>query len=164
VLTAQVYLPGLTSSVPTARHFAESILTSWSHPDIAWTAALLVSELAANCALHARTEFTVRVVLTDQVVRIEVSDGSLRVPHQRSYGLDATTGRGLRLVAQLALHWGVTPMEGGKTVWLELGLVSAPDGRADTDLVEADDLLAAYSDDGNASSGSSVRAGLPAAA
>ena len=120
-LTAQVVLPGLASSVPTARHFVESILTSWGHGDAAWTGALLVSELAANCALHARTDFSVRVTeRSDGVLRIEVTDGSARIPQQRAYGLDATTGRGLRLVAQLCAEWGVTAHGNGKTVWVDL--------------------------------------------
>ena len=147
VLTAQVVLPGLPSSVPTARHFVESILTSWGHSASAWTGALLVSELAANCALHARTEFSVRVTQrADASLRLEVTDGSPRVPQQRSYGLDATTGRGLRLVEQLCAQWGVTAQSEGKTVWVDL---PAPEDNArqveeDPDDVDVDALLASY--------------------
>jgi two-component sensor histidine kinase len=144
VLTAQVVLPGLSSSVPTARHVVESLLTSWGQPDLAWTAALVVSELTANCALHARTDFSVRVSQrADGVVRLEVADASVRVPQQRTYSQDATTGRGLRLVAQLSTDWGVEASATGKTVWALL----APDGAGDADRNEGE-LLAAYLDDG----------------
>jgi anti-sigma regulatory factor (Ser/Thr protein kinase) len=150
VLTALVVLPGLSSSVPTARHFVESMLTAWGHSDIAWTGALVVSELAANCALHAHTEFSVRVTESADRIRIEVTDGSARIPQQRSYGLDATTGRGLQLVTRLAEAWGVTAQVDGKTVWVDLPAGSpASDGADDEDTAapDAEALLAAFDDD-----------------
>ena len=152
VLTAQVVLPGLPSSVPTARHFVESILTAWGAPETAWTGALLVSELAANCALHARTEFTVRVTQRVDRILLEVQDASPRVPRQRSYGVDATTGRGLRLVQSLGSGWGVTPSSDGKTVWVELATPTAgADGADGADVADAapdvDALLAAFPED-----------------
>jgi anti-sigma regulatory factor (Ser/Thr protein kinase) len=150
VLTARVVLPGLSCSVPTARDFVESILTSWGRADAAWTGALLVSELAANCALHARTEFSVTVHQGDEGrLRIEVADGSARVPQQRSYGLDATTGRGLRLVSQLAADWGVATRDGGKTVWVDLPVDGQErDGTDDGEVDATEALLAAFDDDG----------------
>jgi anti-sigma regulatory factor (Ser/Thr protein kinase) len=151
VLTAQVVLPGLPSSVPTARHFVESILTAWGEPESAWTGALLVSELATNCTLHARTEFTVRVSQTLGRVLIEVKDASPRIPQPRSYGVQATTGRGLQLVESLGADWGVTPTPEGKTVWVELSATAGGDDESDgrpreIDL-DADQLLAAFPDD-----------------
>ncbi len=147
---AEVTLPGLTSSVPTARHFVDTVLTSWGQPDAAWSAALCVSELAGNCALHARTTFAVVVELEDGVVRLEVRDGSPRVPAQRSYDTGSTTGRGLRLVEEYASQWGVERTAAGKTVWVVLDLRPAPAGGLDDDAegsVEA--LLAAFGDDGD---------------
>lgn len=146
MLTAQVLLPGLASSVPTARHFVESILTGWGSGHVAWTGALVVSELAANCALHARTEFSVRVDQSaDGRIRIEVADGSVRIPLQRSYGTGATTGRGMRLVAELAADWGVDTRADGKTVWVELPSAGNTTAPADEDQSEV--LLAAFQDD-----------------
>ena len=147
MLTAQVLLPGLASSVPTARHFVESILTSWGAGDAAWTGALLVSELAANCALHARTDFSVRVSRADDGrIRIEVADGSLRIPQQRSYGTESTTGRGLRLVDELGADWGVETRPDGKTVWVELPTEADTKAFADDEEVDTDALLAAFGD------------------
>jgi anti-sigma regulatory factor (Ser/Thr protein kinase) len=141
VLSAHVVLPGISSSVPTARHFVESLLTAWGSQDLGWTAALVVSELAANCTLHARTEFTVRVLQEGGGgVRLEVTDGSARVPQQRGYGIEATTGRGLLLVQQLSEQWGVDSTPYGKTVWVRLG----PAPEAGEDEVA---LLSAYADD-----------------
>ena len=121
--SAEVTLPGEARSVPTARRFVESILQAWAQPEHGWTAALVVSELAGNCALHARTPFTVRVALSGDRVRLEVSDGSRQPLTVRGYGPESATGRGLRLVDELASGWGVDARpEGqeGKTVWVDL--------------------------------------------
>lgn len=155
MLPEELTLPGHVSSVPRARHFVEELLSSWDLDDLGWEAALAVSELAANCALHARTEFTVRVRrLPGEGVRIEVSDASRRVPVQRDYGSDATTGRGLNMVGQIAQDWGVIPSAAGKTVWLLLG-PPAPGNRDPrrteptppaTTQVDVDRLLQAFDD------------------
>ena len=144
---AEVTLPGEASSVPTARHFVESILTAWGQPEHGWTAALLISELSANCTLHARTSFTVRVELQESQVRLAVSDGSSRAPAVRDYGTDATTGRGLRMVGELSAAWGVEVHDGGKTVW---AVLSSGDAQSDgdEDEVDLDALLATFGGDG----------------
>lgn len=147
---AEVTLPAAVSSVPTARHFVESILTGWGKNDLAWTATLLVSELAANAALHARGEsFSIRVSEETGGVRLEVVDSSHRLPQQRSYSDEATTGRGLRLVSELAAEWGVTPTPQGKTVWALL-LDRDVSGDDDEDEVDVDALLHAFGDDDEA--------------
>lgn len=144
---AELTLPGHASSVPAARRFVETLLGSWGHPEIGWSAALCTSELAANCALHARTDFSVRLTLESEGVRLEVSDGSSRVPLQRTYDTAATTGRGLRLLDEYASDWGVQPVDGGKTVWVVLELVDGlPAGRRDADDLSAEALLAAFDD------------------
>jgi anti-sigma regulatory factor (Ser/Thr protein kinase) len=143
MLTAHTTLPGLTSSVPTARRFAEQVLTGWGHPDAGWTAAQVVSELAANCALHARTEFTVTVTVDDRAIRIEVQDSAPGAVQQRSYSETATTGRGLRMVGQLVSDWGVTEDPPGKSVWVRLPLDGAPDAEPD---LEA--LMSSFEDRG----------------
>ena len=144
---AQVTLPANVSSVPTARHFVESILSGWGLEDLGWTATLIVSELAANAALHARgEEFSVAVSTAGDVVRLEIHDTSLRLPQQRTYSREATTGRGLKLVAELAQEWGVDPTAGGKTVW---ALLRSDAAATDDDASESDvdALLSSFSDD-----------------
>ena len=120
---AEVTLPSATSSVPTARRFVESVLLGWGLDRLSWDAAMIVSELTSNVALHAGgSTFTVRVSSRpDGSVRLEVSDGSLRLPQQRTHSATATTGRGLRIVSDLADDWGAAAGLGGKTVWVELG-------------------------------------------
>jgi anti-sigma regulatory factor (Ser/Thr protein kinase) len=128
---AEVTLPAAVSSVPTARRFVESILSGWGMPSLGWTATLIVSELAANAALHARgEEFSIRVSVENDGIRVEVQDASLRQPQQRAYSHDATT----------------TPTTGGKTVW---ALVRAEVAADDDAEVDVDALLLAFSDDGD---------------
>ena len=160
---AEVTLPGATSSVPSARRFVESVLSSWGHPELGWSAAMCVSELAGNCALHARTEFTVGIELTDQVVRIEVRDGSQRVPAPRSYDTAATTGRGLRLVGEYSRSWGVDTDATGKTVWVLLDLRATPAGLDDDAAEDVDVLLARFGEVDDAADGRVLHA-WPAAA
>jgi anti-sigma regulatory factor (Ser/Thr protein kinase) len=143
----QVTLPGIASSVPPARHFVERTLESWDLPQVSWTAALVVSELAANAALHAGTDFTVRLAVAGDRVRLEVRDRSLSLPRQRRHSAEATTGRGLRLVADLSTDWGVLQGREGKTVWVEMA-TDVGDG-TDDDRVDVDALLDAFSDDGS---------------
>ena len=143
--TAAVTLPANVSSVPTARHFVESILSGWGLERLAWAATLITSELAANAALHARgADFSVRVTADAVGARLEVDDTSQRLPQQRTYSDEATTGRGFRLVSELAYEWGVTPGHSGKTVWVVLRAESAVDDDADVDV---DSLLSAFSED-----------------
>jgi anti-sigma regulatory factor (Ser/Thr protein kinase) len=147
--SARLTLPANVSSVPTARHFVESILSGWGLKELGWVATLIVSELAANAALHARGEhFSVHVSSDADGVRLEIHDTSLRLPQQRSYGRDATTGRGLKLVSELAEDWGVDPTDSGKTVWAVLRpkVAGGDDDEADVDAIlaafaEADDVL-----------------------
>jgi len=144
--TAEVTLPSAVSSVPTARHFVESILSGWGLSDLGWPATMVVSELATNAVLHARGgQFRIVVSTGDAGVRLEVSDDSTRLPQQRSYSLQSSTGRGLRLVSELSDEWGVAPSEHGKTIWAVIRQAQE-DGSSDED-VDLDMLLDAFDDD-----------------
>lgn len=122
VSRAATTLPAEASSVPTARRWVESLLSGWGFPEAGWQAAQIISELATNCTLHARTEYTVAVdaVGDGETLRLEVSDGSPIPPQRRQYSELATTGRGMSIVEALALSWGVEPRPEGKTVWVVL--------------------------------------------
>ena len=146
---AALNLHGEASSVPVARRFVTQTLADWGHEESAWAAAQIVSELAGNCALHARTDFCVRLVLTDSGVRLEVQDASLGRVQPRQYSAQSTTGRGLQLVETLAQRWGVDPDESGKTVWVALDIADGTGDRSDdeADDVDVDALLAAFDED-----------------
>jgi len=80
---------------------------------------MAANELAANAVLHARTEFTVRVLIDALWIRVEVSDGNTRMPQPCLAPADATSGRGLAIVDGSGLQWGAERHARGKTVWVE---------------------------------------------
>jgi anti-sigma regulatory factor (Ser/Thr protein kinase) len=84
--------------------------------------ALAVSEVASNAILHARTPFTVCVVVEPNRVRVEVTDQDPRMPVRQDYAADSVTGRGLAIVEQLSDRWGADGHDGDKTVWFEIDL------------------------------------------
>ncbi len=119
VLRAGESFAGRADSISQARRFAESTLDAWQLEELVWTATVLVSELATNAVLHARSGFTVTLEqLGPEEVRLEVQDGSPRAPSLRRFSDEATTGRGLQLLDKLATEWGTTTHADGKTVWV----------------------------------------------
>jgi hypothetical protein len=143
--------PPVARSVPDARRFVCDALTGLGAPGACDDAEALVSELATNAVLHAHTEFSVHVTCSDGTVQIRVHDLSAVLPRTRHYGLDSTTGRGVRLIASMASDWGVDREgSGGKSVWFELPSdgTSAVDGDVHDGEVDVEAFLAAYDDDG----------------
>ena len=100
-----------------ARHFAVAAVNAWGAGDLAGDAALVVTELAANAIVHARSGFTVVLSAHDDVLRISVRDtGPLA-----GAGLRAAPLHGLGAVDALASRWGVESLgNAGKTVWVDL--------------------------------------------
>ena len=108
------------ASVGVARRFTVDTLRRWGREDLTTSGALLVTELVTNAILHARTMIQVILERREDLVRVEVRDGSPVRPARRNHGLDATTGRGLDLVSKLAESWGVDVTGAGKVVWAQL--------------------------------------------
>lgn len=80
---------------------------------------MAANELATNAVLHARTEFTIRVLADPIRVRVEVSDANPRMPQPSPAPAHATSGRGLAIIDGSGLQWGVDPHPDGKTMWLQ---------------------------------------------
>jgi hypothetical protein len=100
-----------------ARHFAMATLNAWGAGDLAGDVALVVTELAANAIVHARSAFTVILSVHGDVLRISVRD---TVPLDGA-GLRAAPLHGLAVVDGLASRWGVESLgNAGKTVWVDL--------------------------------------------
>ncbi len=91
-------------------------------------ARLLVSELVINAVTHAGTECELTLRSDGRSLRVEVSDHSHDLPHVRDHLPQAISGRGLRIVAELADEWGVDQESEGKTVWFELVPAASPVG------------------------------------
>ena len=87
-------------------------------------AALMVSELATNCVRYAHSDFTVSIEQTAREVRVDVTDAAGGDVAMRDPGPTEPTGRGLRIVDQLADAWGVQELVDptGKRVWFTLRL------------------------------------------
>ncbi len=112
---------GDASSVGEARLFVRDALSETDAPeDVVDSAVLLVSELATNVTLHARTDVRVTVRFEGQSLWAEVKDWNSRLPQACLPPEDATTGRGLQLVEAIASSWGVHRDSDGKVVWFEL--------------------------------------------
>ncbi|MGW6641758.1 ATP-binding protein [Streptomyces iakyrus] len=110
-----------------ARLLSVEQLRSWGLP--LDPAEQIVAELAANAATHGRVpgrDFRMTLYLVGGTLRIEVTDTrGDRLPHPARPAPDATTGRGLLLVAALADRWGVIPgPHPRKTVWAEVGVLT----------------------------------------
>lgn len=85
--------------------------------DLTERLTLAASELAANAVVHARTPFRLLLQPRPTSVWVGVED---QAPLRDTSSVVGRTPRGLGLIATLALRWGVTPGERGKTVWAEI--------------------------------------------
>nr|WP_079431661.1 MULTISPECIES: ATP-binding protein [Streptomyces] len=120
-LCRQQRFPRTRSSVRAARQFAGDTLGQWGISDRGDDIRFCASELAANAVLHGvpyGREFCVRLLWEDGVVRVEVRDSGPGVPAVGRPGVEASSGRGLWLVSELADELGVTDQLVGKTVWV----------------------------------------------
>jgi anti-anti-sigma regulatory factor/anti-sigma regulatory factor (Ser/Thr protein kinase) len=114
-----------------ARLYVRDVLQYWqlalSGPDVIDQAELLADELVTNAVLHARTALRLRLELRGDLLHIAVHDASPRLLRLVPADPDAESGRGLRLVEQLATAWGVHPgRDTGKVVWCTLRLWRDP--------------------------------------
>jgi hypothetical protein len=108
--------PGDKASPRAARRFVLQTLAGWRANGVAGDAALVVTELATNAVLHARSGFMVSLADRDGAIRISVCDTK---PSSGS-PLPVARGHGLGVVAAVATAWGVEDAVNGKAVWAEL--------------------------------------------
>lgn len=100
-------------------------------------AELALSEVVTNAVLHAHTPFEIILSLAGGALRVEVADQNPQLPVQRDYAEQATTGRGMELVAACTSSCGVDSRgPAGKSVWFEVTAV-ADDARSGQDLLDA---------------------------
>ena len=125
-----VDLPPDPKSATRARTLTRDFLESSCPPEAIEVAALLITELVTNAVLHARTPIVVVVESSPGVVFLAVNDEAAGDPIARDYGVDAATGRGIKLVRELSSRWGVERLDPGKRVWCEITFPTA-ESRAD---------------------------------
>lgn len=119
-------------SVPGARRFVADGLAFWGRPALVEDAALCITEMASNAALHSASGFMdVSVQDRRDSVRICVEDEGPApvqavVPPLRAVAGsgdledEPTTGRGLMIVSILARDWGVEETVSGKRIWADI--------------------------------------------
>lgn len=104
-----------------ARRLVRQCLGAWGVPELEDTAVLLTSELVTNVLLHTSSAPRLSMTRAGAGVRVTIWDDSPVIPRQRRHTCEATTGRGVRLLAQLADDWGwEREPNGGKSVWFVL--------------------------------------------
>jgi anti-sigma regulatory factor (Ser/Thr protein kinase) len=110
-LSSTLEFAPLPTAVPCARLHAVHVLHEWGLRDLADDAEMIVSELITN-AIEAsvlvpeRPPVSLRLVLTERSLVIQVWDHSPLDLEPREADADDECGRGLTVVAALADRWG----------------------------------------------------------
>ncbi|MEU2668054.1 ATP-binding protein [Streptomyces sp. NPDC007164] len=129
-------LPNTSSAAKLSRDFIASLLTVSRHRGLVDDARLCVTEVVTNAHRHTRTPLIrVRVIVQRKQVTVSVADDDHwalpEPPAFRDLRGEQEGGRGLLLVEQLALAWGMSVLGGcfpyRKAVWFTLARAgSAP--------------------------------------
>ncbi|MBQ1157057.1 SpoIIE family protein phosphatase [Streptomyces sp. A73] len=112
--------------IAVARHQLRDLLHDWADPDQVDGAVLMLSEMLTNVLVHTDGDAVLVAEVTlpreggVRTLRVNVSDSSDELPHRRTPGELASSGRGLMLLGMLADHWGVDPRGEGKCIWFEI--------------------------------------------
>ncbi|MFI9626431.1 ATP-binding protein [Streptomyces sp. NPDC052042] len=134
-------LAGTPNAVGLARLHTAHILFRWGVPaEVVETVKLIVSELTTNAVRHPKKKegeevslfssqfdvqtFELVLEMARDTVRVSVWDRDARPPVLTEPGGEATSGRGVFIVAMMSSRWGHYPARGrsGKVVWAEAGL------------------------------------------
>lgn len=116
-LTPEVMAPAL------ARNLVTDACAAWDLNGLLHPGRLVMSELAANAVMHARTPFTVAASRRGGGLHLSVKDGSRAAPRvvddepAARDSVWALPRRGLHIVHGAAHTWGWLPVADGKIVW-----------------------------------------------
>lgn len=117
----ELRLPASRTSVRLARAELRRLLEETGREEWLDNAELALSELVTNAVVHVGGEVGLGLRVSDDCLRVEVSDASPHHPVARDYSPLAGTGRGLHIVGQLVSAWGVESLASSKVVWFEIG-------------------------------------------
>lgn len=129
----------IPAEVPLLRRAAAKQLSRWGVSAATEETELLVTELATNVFKHVGEGVSATLILErrGERLRLEVHDKSQAVPTPRSTSCDEECGRGLHLLAAVAVDWGTVLTAVGKAVWCEVEITSGPACRRIERAVEA---------------------------
>lgn len=119
------WMPPQSSSVPLARAWVEGLLRGWGVPMAGvHNAALVLSEMATNACRQSQEPFRLHLAVEREPreIVVEVFDHSDRLPRLATSDATRTEGRGLQVVDQLSVGWGVREEHDGKSVWARLSI------------------------------------------
>jgi anti-sigma regulatory factor (Ser/Thr protein kinase) len=116
-MSAVSEFPNEAASVRAARDFVAEVLYPFGLDDV--VPRIVTSELASNAVRHAQTPFRVAVDVDPATIRIEVEDGAGAQQIATDMASE-NTGRGLQIVEDVAVAWGVELRGPRKAVWIEL--------------------------------------------
>jgi len=137
LLTHSVSLRPELASASTARRLLRDALARTDRQEWSDAAELAIGEVVANAVLHAHTAIEVSLEVRVKCVRVEVRDFNPSMPIPREADVQATTGRGMALVAALSSQCGVRSVfPDGKVVWFEVGAEGGSEA-AEADLLAA---------------------------
>jgi anti-sigma regulatory factor (Ser/Thr protein kinase) len=134
-LTSDLTLAAVPTAVCCARLFARQLLSQWGLNRMIENAELVLSELTTNAVnatgttnprpywsdLHDLALITIRLVVTQDSLIVEVWDRHPSPPVPKHHGRADEGGRGLLIVDALCRRWNFFfPASGGKAVWGEL--------------------------------------------
>jgi anti-sigma regulatory factor (Ser/Thr protein kinase) len=116
----------LPEQVGLLRHAAAAQLGQWGVPSVGDETQLVVTELATNVIKHVGEGTAATLILEwkHERLRVEMHDKSQSLPAVRTADCDAECGRGLHMLAAMAVDWGTVVTALGKAVWCEIELGS----------------------------------------
>jgi anti-sigma regulatory factor (Ser/Thr protein kinase) len=117
------------SAAKVRRSIAEDLSEYAIAQDCVDDVVLVASELVGNAVVHATgpqgaDPLDVSWDVQPDAVVIRVLDGSPQLPMRRSSDTADRSGRGLSIVAAIALDWGVRRSGTGKLVWARIPITS----------------------------------------
>lgn len=114
-------LPASPHSPQSARRIVGEVCARWHlGSELRERAQMVVTELVANAIQHAGSGVELTITVRRHVLRVEVGDDDQTFPYPPESPSDPLGGHGLRLVDQLASHWGSKPTTRGKIIWADL--------------------------------------------
>lgn len=122
-LSSELEMAPLPTAVGCGRLHARSVLHEWRLGHVAQDATILVSELLTNsvkASCGQGTPVRLRLLTDRRQLIIEAWDRNPRPPQQRRADYAEESGRGLNVIAAIAIRWGYYRSGNWKAVWAEM--------------------------------------------